>query len=272
MSEATNVTASVAADAESIELESELGSNVTARCEVIAAIAEDKAAQVEPTRSLPGRWRAVQLGTCFLFLFAGYGPAASLAPALFGGVGFTSLALVYGFLAAASFISPLVVTSVGIRISLVGSAVVYALFVGCVGARSVPALLIASAFVGVAAAVIWNAQGILIAALAQEPKHVGRLNGIFFALYGCGPLLGNTIVGSITLHHAERLESGLLVLLALAVIGTIMFLGVANETRQSGPGSRASFFFDRALASAFVGFISQGTSTHSLRHRTERAV
>eukprot|EP01006_Ploeotia_vitrea_P039849 TRINITY_DN66382_c4_g4_i2.p1 TRINITY_DN66382_c4_g4~~TRINITY_DN66382_c4_g4_i2.p1 ORF type:complete len:875 (+),score=467.50 TRINITY_DN66382_c4_g4_i2:32-2656(+) len=93
--------------------------------------------------------KAKYLGVCFLFLFFSFSVAQNFVTSLHADVGFVSLAIVYAVLAMASFVAPAISAAMGLRTSLVLSAVLYAVFVFTISIEgtSIP-MLVASFFLG----------------------------------------------------------------------------------------------------------------------------
>mgnify|MGYP001031281379 FL=1 len=82
-----------------------------------------------------------------------------------GKVGFWSLALLYGAFSVANLFSAIVVFFLGERLSLMGGAALYTLFIGANIYVIDWVLLPISFLMGIGAAVLWTAQGVRALAL-----------------------------------------------------------------------------------------------------------
>ena len=107
-------------------------------------------------------------------------------------LGFTSLAIIYILFALGNFVSAPIVNRCGVRLSMVLSAGFYALFIASFLKPMEGTILGASAALGVAAAVLWTAQGSFITQCSTDTNR-GRNSGIFWAMLQASLLIGNLI-------------------------------------------------------------------------------
>ncbi|XP_074649498.1 UNC93-like protein MFSD11 isoform X2 [Tubulanus polymorphus] len=146
----------------------------------------------------------------------------------FTGNGYTSLAIIYVSLAVSNWAAPSIVSVLGLKISMMVSGAIYALFIASFLKPMTWALYTTSVLVGIAAAVLWTAQGSYLT-LNSDPDTIAITSGIFWALFQCSLLIGNVYVyftfkGDITVDAATR-TTLFLVFTAVCVAG-VLFLAI----------------------------------------------
>ncbi|OXB57841.1 hypothetical protein ASZ78_008276 [Callipepla squamata] len=99
----------------------------------------------------------------------------------FHGSGYTSMSVIYGVFSASNLISPSVVALVGPQLSMFISGIFYSLYIAVFIQPSTWSFYTASVFIGIAAAVLWTAQGNCLTINSDE-NTIGRNSGVFWAL------------------------------------------------------------------------------------------
>ncbi|XP_072029983.1 UNC93-like protein MFSD11 [Amphiura filiformis] len=107
--------------------------------------------------------------------------------------GYYSLCIVYSVFAAANWIAPSIVTAIGPRLAMFLSAIVYTGFIAVFLKLKAWALYMMSAILGLAAAVIWTAQGNYLT-LNSDKETMPRNSGLFWAMFQCSYLFGNLLI------------------------------------------------------------------------------
>jgi hypothetical protein len=73
-------------------------------------------------------WAMAKLNVAIAMLNAGYWPTEMLKTPIFGPVGYNSSSLIYAFFGAFAFFTPVLVNTIGIKCTIAGGAVFYAVF------------------------------------------------------------------------------------------------------------------------------------------------
>lgn len=171
-------------------------------------------------------------------------------------LGYDSLAIIYAVFAISNWIAPLVVSLIGPRFSMFGSGIIYSGFIFSFLYIQPWLLLTLSTFLGVAAAVLWTAQGNYLTLMSSKDT-IGRNSGVFWALLQCSLLFGNLFV-YFKFQNEETIGENVRtivfsVLGGVSVVGVLLFLvlipvrgiarlsgedvdAVAINTEQEGSG------------------------------------
>ncbi|XP_044309541.1 UNC93-like protein MFSD11 isoform X2 [Varanus komodoensis] len=131
----------------------------------------------------------IVLGTAFMFMFTAFQTCGNVAQTVitnlnqtdFHGSGYTSMAVIYGVFSASNLISPSVVAIIGPQLSMFISGIFYSIYIAIFIQPSTWTFYTASVFLGIAAAVLWTAQGNCLTINSDE-NTIGRNSGIFWAL------------------------------------------------------------------------------------------
>lgn len=179
-----------------------------------------------------GFYNVIVHGIAFMALFTAFQTSGAFQATVLDDVlhqpnlGFTSLSIIYVVFACSNFISPPVVEKLGARIGMLGGACFYTLFIASFLKPMAWSILAASALLGIAAAVIWTAQGNFLTMNTTDMNR-GKYSGIFWALLQSSSLIGNLLSyfvlpsGDITAHQAHFFY---LILFGAASGGTLLFL------------------------------------------------
>ncbi|XP_074647183.1 UNC93-like protein MFSD11 isoform X2 [Tubulanus polymorphus] len=142
----------------------------------------------------------------------------------FTGNGYTSLAILYIAFAVTNWVAPSIISVLGLKISLIVSGVIYALFIASFLKPMTWALYTMSVLLGSSAAVLWTAQGSYLT-INSDSATIPITSGIFWALFQTSMLFGNlyvyfTFKGNITVD-AESRTTLFSVFTALCVAGVL---------------------------------------------------
>ncbi|XP_072031437.1 protein unc-93 homolog A-like [Amphiura filiformis] len=130
--------------------------------------------------------------------------------------GLTSLAALYGFYSLSCFISPVVITTLNTKWTIVFSSILYCIFIGVNIYPRFFTLIPVAALVGLSAGPLWSAQAshltttaLNLALLTKEnaSRVISRFNGIFYLFYvAC--LIPGTLISSLILHGGGAISLG----------------------------------------------------------------
>uniref|UniRef100_A0A3Q2Q1M0 Major facilitator superfamily domain containing 11 n=1 Tax=Fundulus heteroclitus TaxID=8078 RepID=A0A3Q2Q1M0_FUNHE len=129
------------------------------------------------------------LGFGFMFMFTAFQTCGNIEQTViksfnsteFHGSGYTSMAIIYGVFSASNLIAPSVVTVIGPQVSMFLSGILYSAYIAMFIQPFTWSFYTASVLVGIAAAVLWTAQGNVLA-INSSDSTIGRNSGIFWSL------------------------------------------------------------------------------------------
>uniref|UniRef100_A0A6J0UN61 UNC93-like protein MFSD11 n=1 Tax=Pogona vitticeps TaxID=103695 RepID=A0A6J0UN61_9SAUR len=176
----------------------------------------------------------VVLGTAFMFMFTAFQTCGNVAQTVitnlnntdFHGSGYTSMAVIYGVFSASNLISPSVVAIIGPQISMFISGIFYSIYIAIFIQPSTWTFYTASVFLGIAAAVLWTAQGNCLTINSNEHT-IGRNSGIFWALLQSSLFFGNLYIyfawqGKFHISESDR-RTVFIALTVISLVGTVLF-------------------------------------------------
>ncbi|XP_061605349.1 UNC93-like protein MFSD11 isoform X2 [Phyllopteryx taeniolatus] len=143
----------------------------------------------------------IVLGVGFMFIFTAFQTCGNIEQTViksfnsttFHASGYTSMAIIYGVFSASNLLAPSVVAVAGTHLSMFFSGLLYSAYIAVFVYPYTWSFYAASALVGVGAAVLWTAQGSVLA-LNSDRRTIGRNSGVFWALLQCSLLFGNTFI------------------------------------------------------------------------------
>ncbi|XP_038565954.1 UNC93-like protein MFSD11 [Micropterus salmoides] len=141
------------------------------------------------------------LGFGFMFMFTAFQTCGNIEQTViksfnsteFHGSGYTSMAIIYGVFSASNLIAPSVVTVIGPQLSMFFSGLLYSGYIAMFIYPYTWSFYTASVLVGIGAAVLWTAQGNVLAINSTE-NTIGRNSGIFWALLQFSLFFGNIYI------------------------------------------------------------------------------
>ncbi|XP_014372745.1 UNC93-like protein MFSD11 [Alligator sinensis] len=174
------------------------------------------------------------LGVAFMFMFTAFQTCGNVAQTVitnlnstdFHGSGYTSMAIIYGVFSASNLISPSVVAIVGPQISMFVSGIFYSAYIAVFIQPFTWAFYTASVFIGIAAAVLWTAQGNCLTINSDE-NTIGRNSGVFWALLQFSLFFGNLYIylawqGKTHISEGDR-RTVFIALTVISLVGTVLF-------------------------------------------------
>ncbi|NXP80554.1 MFS11 protein, partial [Ramphastos sulfuratus] len=191
------------------------------------------------------------LGLSFMFIFTAFQTCGNIAQTVitnlnntdFHGSGYTSMSIIYGVFSASNLISPSVVAVVGPQLSMVVSGVFYSLYIAVFIQPTTWAFYTASVFIGIAAAVLWTAQGNCLTVNSDE-NTIGRNSGVFWALLQSSLFFGNLYIyfawqGKTHISESDR-RTVFIALTVISLVGTVLFFLIRKQEDTKTPGEEDS--------------------------------
>lgn len=195
----------------------------------------------------------------FGFLFFGTGAAQQYVSLLLTSRGLAPYAgtnvllILYGFYLSGCLITHHAVRTWGERICLLGAASMYAVFILSIAHAPLWACYMAAAGCGVAAAILWTAQLLLLNRL-KEGSSAERSAGVFHTLYSLGNGVGTLTAGIVTSRYGLSIAFWAMVIAAVCAVGIFSFLSSVDGNRaeqvQKQGSESAAFPWRRFVAFA----------------------
>ncbi|XP_034046716.1 UNC93-like protein MFSD11 [Thalassophryne amazonica] len=192
----------------------------------------------------------VILGFSFMFMFTAFQTCGNIEQTViksfnhteFHGSGYTSMAIIYGVFSASNLISPSVVTVIGPQLSMFFSGLVYSGYIAVFIYPYTWSFYMASVLVGIAAAVLWTAQGNVLA-INSTGSTIGRNSGIFWALLQFSLFFGNLYVycswhGHVHITDKDR-QTVFISLTVVSLVGCFLFFLIRKPDPESVPSEES---------------------------------
>ena len=162
------------------------------------------------------------LSIAFALIFFGFNGVQQYVTVYFdqlgqGSVGFVSLLLVYLFFMIFSPLAVPIMTKLGMVPTMILGGLVYGLYIYSLMVPSVVLVLVASCLLGVAAGMLWTAQGSYLLRSSDAGSY-GRSAGLFTMIWALGAALGMMLFGFVSGRLGYHYS--------LILWGSIPFLGV----------------------------------------------
>lgn len=190
----------------------------------------------------------VVLGFAFMFMFTAFQTCGNIEQTVlisfnstdFHGSGYTSMAIIYGVFSASNLIAPSVVTVVGPQLSMFFSGLLYSAYIAMFIYPFTWSFYTASVAVGVGAAVLWTAQGNVLATNSSE-RTIGRNSGIFWALLQFSLFFGNLYIycawrGHDIITEKDR-KTVFISLTVISLVGCFLFFLIRKPDSEPSPSS-----------------------------------
>ncbi|KAM8825416.1 UNC93-like protein MFSD11 isoform 1-T2 [Synchiropus picturatus] len=187
----------------------------------------------------------VVLGVGFMFMFTAFQTCGNIEQTVikslntteFHGSGYTSMAIIYGVFSASNLIAPSVVAVVGPQLSMFFSGLLYSGYIAVFIYPLTWTFYTASVLVGIAAAVLWTAQGNVLAINSSDTT-IGRNSGIFWALLQFSLFFGNLYIycswhGHVHITDKDR-QSVFVTLTVISLVGCFLFFLIRKTVSESG--------------------------------------
>uniref|UniRef100_A0A2K6QV55 UNC93-like protein MFSD11 n=1 Tax=Rhinopithecus roxellana TaxID=61622 RepID=A0A2K6QV55_RHIRO len=184
------------------------------------------------------------LGVAFMFMFTAFQTCGNVAQTVirslnstdFHGSGYTSMAIIYGVFSASNLITPSVVAIVGPQLSMFASGLFYSMYIAVFIQPFPWSFYTASVFIGIAAAVLWTAQGNCLTINSDEHT-IGRNSGIFWALLQSSLFFGNLYIyfawqGKTQISESDR-RTVFIALTVISLVGTVLFFLIRKPDSEN---------------------------------------
>ncbi|XP_048847763.1 UNC93-like protein MFSD11 isoform X2 [Brienomyrus brachyistius] len=184
------------------------------------------------------------LGFGFMFIFTAFQTCGNIEQTViknfnnteFHGSGYTSMAIIYGVFSASNLMAPSVVAVIGPQLSMFVSGLLYSGYIAVFIHPLTWSFYTASVVVGIAAAVLWTAQGNLLA-INSTDSTIGRNSGIFWALLQFSLLFGNLYIylawhGKTTISDKDR-QTVFISLTVIGLVGTFLFFLIQRPDTEA---------------------------------------
>uniref|UniRef100_A0A4W6DDM0 Major facilitator superfamily domain containing 11 n=1 Tax=Lates calcarifer TaxID=8187 RepID=A0A4W6DDM0_LATCA len=188
----------------------------------------------------------VILGFGFMFMFTAFQTCGNIEQTViksfnsteFHGSGYTSMAIIYGVFSASNLIAPSVVTVIGPQLSMFFSGLLYSGYIAMFIYPYTWSFYTASVLVGIGAAVLWTAQGNVLA-INSTDSTIGRNSGIFWALLQFSLFFGNLYIycawhGHVHITDKDR-QTVFISLTVISLVGCFLFFLIRKPDPEPSP-------------------------------------
>ncbi|XP_066498701.1 UNC93-like protein MFSD11 [Hoplias malabaricus] len=192
----------------------------------------------------------IVLGGGFMLMFTAFQTCGNIEQTViksfnntaFQGSGYTSMAIIYGVFSASNLIAPSVVAVIGPQLSLFFSGLVYSGYIAMFILPTTWSFYTLSVLVGIAAAVLWTAQGNLLT-INSTDSTIGRNSGLFWALMQFSLFWGNLYIyvawrDKVHILDQDR-KTVFITLTVISLVGNFLFF-LIQRVQQQAPPSEAS--------------------------------
>ncbi|XP_013889657.1 UNC93-like protein MFSD11, partial [Austrofundulus limnaeus] len=193
----------------------------------------------------------VILGLGFMFMFTAFQTCGNIEQTIiksfnsseFHGSGYTSMAIIYGVFSASNLMAPSVVTVIGPQLSMFVSGLIYSGYIAMFIHPLTWSFYTASVLVGVAAAVLWTAQGNVLA-INSTDNTIGRNSGIFWSLLQFSLFFGNLYIycawhGHVHITDKDR-RTVFISLTVISLVGCFLFFLIRKPDPEPLSGSEVT--------------------------------
>ncbi|XP_029284054.1 UNC93-like protein MFSD11 [Cottoperca gobio] len=188
----------------------------------------------------------VILGFGFMLMFTAFQTCSNIEQTViksfnnteFHGSGYTSMAIIYGVFSASNLIAPSVVTVIGPQLSMFFSGLLYSGYIAMFIYPYTWSFYTASVLVGIGAAVLWTAQGNVLAINSTDDT-IGRNSGIFWALLQFSLFFGNLYIylawhGHVHITDKDR-QTVFISLTVISLVGCFLFFLIRKPDPEVAP-------------------------------------
>uniref|UniRef100_A0A8C1SBX5 UNC93-like protein MFSD11 n=1 Tax=Cyprinus carpio TaxID=7962 RepID=A0A8C1SBX5_CYPCA len=215
------------------------------------------------------------LGLGFMVMFTAFGTCGNIEQTViksfnsteFHGSGYTSMAIIYAVFSASNLIAPSVIAVIGPQLSLFFSGLVYSGYIAVFIHPYTSSFYTLSVLLGIAAAVLWTAQGNLLT-INSKDSTIGRNSGIFWALMQFSLFFGNLYIfvawrGKSHITDKDR-QTVFITLTVISLVGNFLFFLIQRPDPEPAPTD--------ASESLLPADISDSVSVISYLILTERSI
>ncbi|XP_070970293.1 UNC93-like protein MFSD11 [Oncorhynchus clarkii lewisi] len=218
----------------------------------------------------------VILGFGFMFMFTAFSTCGNIEQTViksfnstgFSGSGYTSMSIIYGVFSASNLIAPSVVAVIGPQLSMFFSGLAYSGYIATFIKPFTWSFYTASVVVGIAAAILWTAQGNLLTINSTDAT-IGRNYGIFWSLLQFSFLFGNMYIyfawhGHVHILDKDR-QTVFIALTVISLIGSFLFFLIQKpEPKSISSDESESLLQAESSESASVVVVPQGFGSQAL--------
>ncbi|XP_029614616.1 UNC93-like protein MFSD11 [Salmo trutta] len=218
----------------------------------------------------------VILGFGFMFMFTAFSTCGNIEQTViksfnstgFSGSGYTSMSIIYGVFSASNLIAPSVVAVIGPRLSMFFCGLAYSGYIAMFIQPFTWSFYAASVVVGIAAAILWTAQGNLLTINSTDVT-IGRNYGIFWSLLQFSFLFGNMYIyfawhGHVHISDKDR-QTVFIALTVISLIGSFLFFLIQKPEPKSIPSDESESLLQAVSSeSASVVVVPQGLGSQAL--------
>ncbi|XP_063315041.1 UNC93-like protein MFSD11 [Pelobates fuscus] len=221
------------------------------------------------------------LGFAFMLMFTAFQTCGNVAQTVisslnsteFNGSGYTSLAIIYGVFSASNLIAPSVVAIIGSQLSMFLSGLIYSAYIAMFIQPFTWSFYTLSVIIGIAAAVLWTAQGACLTVNSNE-ETIGRNSGIFWALLQFSMLFGNLYIyvawkGEVVISETDR-RSVFIALTVISLVGTVLFFLIRTPSSSRSQSQEDDGGSDSGLSAE--GNMSSQSNTSRALHAFTRSM
>ncbi|KAG7266461.1 hypothetical protein CRUP_029420 [Coryphaenoides rupestris] len=191
----------------------------------------------------------VVLGFGFMLMFTAFQTCGNIEQTVikslnnFTGSGYTSMSIIYGVFSASNMVAPSVVAVVGPQLSMFFSGLLYSAYIAVFIQPRQWSFYTASVLVGFGAAVLWTAQGNVLAINSTDTT-IGRNSGIFWALLQFSLFFGNLYIylawhGHDHISEKDR-QTVFITLTVISLVGCFLFFLIRKPDAAEPTPSEAS--------------------------------
>uniref|UniRef100_A0A8C1BGA7 Major facilitator superfamily domain containing 11 n=1 Tax=Cyprinus carpio carpio TaxID=630221 RepID=A0A8C1BGA7_CYPCA len=186
------------------------------------------------------------LGLGFMVMFTAFGTCGNIEQTViksfnsteFHGSGYTSMAIIYAVFSASNLIAPSVIAVIGPQLSLFFSGLVYSGYIAVFIHPYTSSFYTLSVLLGIAAAVLWTAQGNLLT-INSKDSTIGRNSGIFWALMQFSLFFGNLYIfvawrGKSHITDKDR-QTVFITLTVISLVGNFLFFLIQRPDPEPAP-------------------------------------
>uniref|UniRef100_A0A672QL53 Major facilitator superfamily domain containing 11 n=1 Tax=Sinocyclocheilus grahami TaxID=75366 RepID=A0A672QL53_SINGR len=186
------------------------------------------------------------LGLGFMVMFTAFGTCGNIEQTViksfnsteFHGSGYTSMAIIYAVFSASNLIAPSVIAVIGPQLSLFFSGLVYSGYIAVFIHPYTSSFYTLSVLLGIAAAVLWTAQGNLLT-INSKDSTIGRNSGIFWALMQFSLFFGNLYIffawrGKSHITNKDR-QTVFISLTVISLVGSFLFFLIQRPDPEPAP-------------------------------------
>uniref|UniRef100_A0AAY4ARU3 UNC93-like protein MFSD11 n=1 Tax=Denticeps clupeoides TaxID=299321 RepID=A0AAY4ARU3_9TELE len=174
----------------------------------------------------------IVLGFGFMLMFTAFQTCGNVEQTViksynsseFHGSGYTSMAIIYGVFSASNLIAPSVVAVIGPQLSMFFSGLLYSGYIAMFIHPFTWSFYTASVLVGVAAAVLWTAQGNVLA-INSKDSTIGRNSGIFWE---------HSLLFAFVFSDKDR-QTVFITLTVISLIGSFLFFLIQRPEPEAPP-------------------------------------